>query len=86
MGRTAAPGRVLVEAEVERLRRLLRHLRSGEDRRLLEDLLSSYRRVLEAYRYVPMSDPMEPVYIAMILEAARSCRGSGGEGGGEAHT
>ena len=71
MGRTAKPTRVLVAAELERLHRLARHLRDPEDRRRLEKLLEEADRVLEAYRYQPMSDPLEPLLIAMILGLAR---------------
>ena len=76
MGRTAPPHRVLVDSEVERLRRLAGRLRDPEDRRLLLDLLEGVERVLEAYRYVPMSDPLEPILLAMILRLARECGGA----------
>ena len=75
MGRTAPPHRVLVDSEVDRLRRLAGRLRDPEDRRLLLGLLEGVERVLEAYRYVPMSDPLEPILLAMILRLARECGG-----------
>ncbi|NOZ30449.1 MAG: hypothetical protein GXO68_00635 [Crenarchaeota archaeon] len=80
MGRTAPSSRVLVESELERLVRVSRHLRDPSDRRLLEDLLRSVHRVLDAYRYEAMGDPLEPILVAMILEVARRCRERGGNG------
>ncbi|MCE4622999.1 MAG: hypothetical protein F7C82_02605 [Desulfurococcales archaeon] len=78
MGRTAPSSRVLVESELERLLRVSRHLRDPGDRGLLEDLLRSVHRVLDAYRYEAMGDPLEPILVAMILEVARRCRERGG--------
>ena len=80
MGRTVSSSRPLVEAELERLLRLARRLRDPRDRVVLELLLGRYTRVLEAYRYVPMRDPLEPLLIAMILEVARRCGGAGDAG------
>lgn len=86
MGRTAPAGRVLVEAELERLRRVARRLRDPKDRALLEELLDGVYRVLDAYRYEAMGDPLEPILVAMVLEAARRCRrGEGGVGEGPSH-
>ena len=80
MGRTVSSSRPLVEAELERLLRLARRLRDPGDRVVLERLLERYTRVLEAYRYVPMRDPLEPLLIAMILEVARRCGVAGDAG------
>ena len=80
VGRTVASSRPLVEAELDRLRRLAGRLRDPGDRVILEGLLEGYTRVLEAYRYVPMRDPLEPLLLAMILELARRCGGGGGGG------
>ncbi len=77
MGRTAPPARVLVEGEVERLRRLARRLPDPADRRILEELLGEVESVLPAYRHVAMSDPLEPVLLALILATYKSCRGEG---------
>lgn len=80
MGRTAPSSRVLVESELERLVRVSQHLRDPSDRRLLEDLLRSVHRVLDAYRYEAMGDPLEPILVAMILEVARRCKEQRGNG------
>lgn len=75
MGRTAPSSRILVEEELDRLRRVSKHVRDPRDRELLEELLDSVHRVLDAYRYEAMGDPLEPILLAMILEIARGCKG-----------
>jgi hypothetical protein len=68
MGRTTPSPRIPVERELERLRRLARHMKDPQLARTLEQLLDSTYKILDAYRQVPMSDPLEPILIAMILE------------------
>ena len=78
MGRTAPPARVLVEAELDRLRRVAGALRDPGDREALERAIRAVYRVLEAYRYVPMRDPLEPLLIAVAV----TCLGKEGVGPG----
>lgn len=75
MGRTAPAGRVAVERELERLLRAAGSLRDPGDRALLECLLRGAYRVLDAFRYTPMMDPLEPVVLGALLALARGeCR------------
>ena len=87
MGRTAPPYRLLVERQLDRLGRLSARLRSPEDRRALERAIREVYRVLDAYRYVPPEDSLEPLIVAALLVAgrlleeasARRCTGGGEE-------
>ncbi len=75
MGRTAPSTRILVEAEIDRLRRVASRLRDPRDREALEEIIEYTYRVLDAYRFEAMADPLEPIIIAGLLYTARSCRG-----------
>lgn len=75
MGRTAPSTRILVEAEIDRLRRVASRLRDPRDREALEEIIEYTYRVLDAYRFEAMADPLEPIIIAGLLYTARRCRG-----------
>ncbi len=74
MGRTAPPSRILVEGEIERLRRVARRLRDPQARNALEEILDYAYKVLEAYRYEPMNDPLEPIIIGGLIRLSLACR------------
>ncbi len=71
MGRTTPPGRILVENELDRLRRIAAKLRDPQDKANLLEILEYTYKVLDAYRYEPMSDPLEPIIIAGLLRCRR---------------
>ncbi|MCE4627871.1 MAG: hypothetical protein F7C34_01805 [Desulfurococcales archaeon] len=71
MGRTAPPYRLLVEKELDRLGRFSARLRDPEDRRALERAIKEVYRVLDAYRFVPLEDPLEPLIVAALLLAGK---------------
>jgi len=68
MGRTIPPARQLVEDEINRLRRIAKRLRDPQARKALEGILDYTYNILEAYRYEPMSDPLEPILLAGLVK------------------
>ncbi|MCE4604397.1 MAG: hypothetical protein F7B20_05485 [Aeropyrum sp.] len=61
-----------IEREAERLLRAAQALRSEEDARVLEELVSCAREtIIDAYKSVDMADPLEPLLVGMILCLAR---------------
>ncbi|MEB3788338.1 MAG: hypothetical protein GSR72_00405 [Desulfurococcales archaeon] len=67
MGRTAPSTRIPVEEELKRLRRLAHHLKNPRDRELLLEALDKVYDIVDAYRYTPMHDPLEPILLALVL-------------------
>ena len=74
MGRTAPSARIPVEEELERLRRLARHLKNPRDRELLLEALDKVYDIVDAYRYTPMHDPLEPILLALVLRCLENRR------------
>ncbi|MEB3764542.1 MAG: hypothetical protein GSR77_00015 [Desulfurococcales archaeon] len=74
MGRTAPSTRIPVEEELERLRRLARHLKNPRDRELLLEALDKVYDIVDAYRYTPMHDPLEPILLALVLRCLENRR------------
>ncbi len=73
MGRTIPAPRPVIEAEIRRLMRVASALKDPEDREIAKKLLKCASRVADAYRFVPLSDPLEAVLIGAMICLAREC-------------
>ncbi len=71
MGRTIPAPRPVIEAEIRRLMKVASALKDPEDREVAKKLLRCAYRAADAYRFVPLSDPLEAVLIGVMICLAR---------------
>ena len=73
MGRTIPAPRPVIEAEIRRLMKVANALKDPGDREIAKKLLKCASRSTDAYRFVPLSDPLEAVLIGIMICLAREC-------------
>lgn len=71
MGRTIPAPRPVIEAEIHRLMKVADALKDPEDREVAKKLLQCSSRAADAYRFAPLSDPLEAVLIGVMICLAR---------------
>lgn len=69
MGRTTPPVRMVIEAELERLKRLSEFLHDRELRKALEEIAEGYRDLGPAFKAVPPYDPAYAVLLSGLVRA-----------------
>ena len=73
MGRTVTPFSLVLAAEEARLKKFRRALRA-EDRALFDELFESARLNVQACVQAAAPEPMEPIFLLMLIELLKRIR------------